>query len=170
VGALLRLGQMSQPNLSVSVYQLRIALLRTSPHIWRRVLVPGHFTLAQLHQILRALFGWSETHPHRFLIRAKSFNGDQLGTSAETTAARSSDFQFYLRERFLYEYRYDLRAALWRHEIRIEKTLSLQEQWPYHDASPGPALRRRSRSPARKSSVTCRICSRLVISFTTWRR
>lgn len=122
---------MSQPNLSVSVYQLRIALLRTSPHIWRRVLVPGHFTLAQLHQILRALFGWSETHPHRFLIRAKSFNGDQLGTSAETTAARSSDFQFYLRERFLYEYRYDLRAALWRHEIRIEKTLSLQEQWPY---------------------------------------
>jgi hypothetical protein len=36
-----------------------------------------------------------------------------------------------VRERFLYEYRYDLRAALWRHEIRIEKTLSLQEQWPY---------------------------------------
>jgi len=61
---------MSQPNLSVSVYQLRIALLRTSPHIWRRVLVPGQFTLAQLHQILRALFGWSETQPHRFLIRA----------------------------------------------------------------------------------------------------
>jgi hypothetical protein len=84
---------MSQLNLSVSVYQLRIALLRTSPHIWRRVLVPGHVTLAQLHQILRALFGWSETHPHRFIIRAKSFNGDQLGRSDETTAARLSDIQ-----------------------------------------------------------------------------
>ena len=96
---------MSQPDVSVSVYQLRIALLRTSPHIWRRVLVPGHFTLTQLHQILRALFSWSETHPHRFLIRAKSFNGDQLGTSDETTPARLSDFQFYVRERFLYEHR-----------------------------------------------------------------
>jgi hypothetical protein len=121
---------MSQPDVSVSVYQLRIALLRTSPHIWRRVLVPGHFILTQLHQILRALFGWSETHPHRFLIRAKSFNGDQLGTSDETTPARLSDFQFYVRERFLYEHRYDLRAALWRHEIRMEKMLTHQEQWP----------------------------------------
>jgi Plasmid pRiA4b ORF-3-like protein len=131
MGALLGLGQMSQPNLSVSVYQLRIALLRTSPHIWRRVLVPGQFTLAQLHQTLRALFGWSETHPHRFLIRAKSFSGDPLDRSDGATAARLSDFQFYLRERFLYEYRYDLRVALWRHEIRVEKMLTLQEQWPH---------------------------------------
>jgi hypothetical protein len=88
VGALLGLGQMNQPDLSVSVDQLRIALLRASPHIWRRVLVPGHFTLTQLHRILRALFSWSETHPHRFLIRAKSFNGDHMPATEGTELTR----------------------------------------------------------------------------------
>jgi hypothetical protein len=122
---------MTQTNLSFSVYQLRIALLRTSPHVWRRVLVPGNFNLAQLHQILRALFGWSEAHPHRFLIRAKSFTVYQTGACDGAGPMLLSDFQFYVRERFFYDHRFDLQTPVWRHEIRVEKTLSIQEGWSY---------------------------------------
>ena len=44
---------MSQVNLSVTAYQVRILLRRTSPHVWRRIVIPGHFTLSQLHQTIR---------------------------------------------------------------------------------------------------------------------
>ena len=40
-------------NLSVTAYQVRILLRRTSPHVWRRIVIPGHFTLSQLHQTIR---------------------------------------------------------------------------------------------------------------------
>jgi hypothetical protein len=87
--------------------------------------------LAQLHRILRALFGWSEDHRHRFLIRGKSFTADQIGEGDGTGPMPLADFQFYVRERFLYDYRFDLQSPVWRHEIRVEKTLPVQEAWQY---------------------------------------
>lgn len=122
---------MSQENLSLNNYQLRIALLRTSPHVWRRVLVPCDWTLPQLQQTIRALFGWSDTHPAHFLIRGKTFPADQTGACASTPPIRLSEFQFYARERFLYNYRFELQTPVWRHEIRVEKILPVQEKWDY---------------------------------------
>src|ERR1035438_7719913 len=106
---------MSQENLSLSSYQFRIALRRTSPHVWRRVL------LLQLHEAIRALFGWSDAYPHQFLIRGKSFRPNLTDPGKEAGAIPLSAFQFYLRERFFYDYRFDLQTPVWRHEIRVEK-------------------------------------------------
>jgi len=50
------------------VYQLRIDLEGTRPPIWRRVLVPGHFTLAHLHGIIQAVMGWEGYHMHEFSV------------------------------------------------------------------------------------------------------
>lgn len=122
---------MNQENLSFSVYQLRIALGRTSPHVWRRVWVPVNYSLDELHQLLRALFGWSQLHPHRFLIRGQSFTADQTGECVGALPRHLSDFQFYLRERFLYDYRFDLQIPVWRHEIRVEKALPRREGWQH---------------------------------------
>lgn len=36
------------------------------PVIWRRVLVPTHFTLAGLHRVIQAAFDWEDYHLHRF--------------------------------------------------------------------------------------------------------
>jgi hypothetical protein len=33
------------------IYQVKVALLETDPAIWRRILVPGNVTLAQLATI-----------------------------------------------------------------------------------------------------------------------
>jgi hypothetical protein len=121
---------MSQENLSLSGYQFRIALRRTSPHVWRRVLLPCHGTLLQLHRTIRALFGWSDAYPHQFLIRGKSFQAKLADDGNETGAILLSDFQFYLRERFFYDYRFDLQTPVWRHEIRVEKITLVQEKGP----------------------------------------
>jgi hypothetical protein len=114
---------MSQANLSASSYQLRILLCRTSPHVWRRVVIPSHFTLTQLHQTICLLLGWSNAHPSHFVIRGKSFAADP---TAAVDSPPLSEFQFYARERFLYHYRFELQTPVWRHEIRVEKTASYQ--------------------------------------------
>src|ERR1035437_64275 len=76
-------GGMSQSDQQVNAYQLRIVLRRTSPHIWRRVVVRSDSSLSQLHQVVQTLFGWADSRPHRFVLRGRS-----LGVAA--TAAASS--------------------------------------------------------------------------------
>src|SRR5919106_4259961 len=55
-----------------SIYQLRVVLLGISPIIWRRLLVRGDSTIADLHHTLQITFGWSDDHLH--LSIAKSPN------------------------------------------------------------------------------------------------
>jgi len=56
-----------------SIYQLRAVLLGISPIIWRRLLVRGDSTIADLHVTLQTAFGWSDDHLHRFLIHGKQY-------------------------------------------------------------------------------------------------
>ncbi len=51
------------------IYQLRIALTRIKPPIWRRVQVPGEITLAQLHQVIQTAMGWQDYHMHEFAVK-----------------------------------------------------------------------------------------------------
>jgi pRiA4b ORF-3-like protein len=48
--------------------QLRIALRGIKPPIWRRVLVPDHLQLAQLHRVFQGAMGWTNSHLHEFEI------------------------------------------------------------------------------------------------------
>ena len=50
---------MNQYRAHPDIYQLRIVLRGISPLIWRRLLVRGDTTLAQLHLMLQILFDWS---------------------------------------------------------------------------------------------------------------
>jgi len=42
------------------IYQLRAVLLGISPIIWRRLLIRGDSTIADLHDTLQITFGWSD--------------------------------------------------------------------------------------------------------------
>ncbi|WP_454743556.1 IS1096 element passenger TnpR family protein [Cupriavidus necator] len=50
----------SDPGLATSVLQLRIALRGLSPPVWRRVLVPEHLTLTELHNVSQVVMGWAD--------------------------------------------------------------------------------------------------------------
>ena len=126
---------MSQSDQQVNAHRLRIVLRRTSPHIWRRVVVRSDSTLGQLHQTVQVLFGWADSRPHRFVLRGRS-----LGASA--TAAISSwpapdvplsEFKLLVKERFFYDYGFDgVNVPVWRHDIRFEATLVAdRERLPY---------------------------------------
>ncbi len=53
------------------IYQLWVILKDISPLIWRRLLVPGDYSIADLHYILQIAFDWDNVHLHRFEIYGK---------------------------------------------------------------------------------------------------
>lgn len=105
------------------VYQLHILLLKISPAIWRRVLVPSDQSLVDLHHILQIVMGWDDTHLHRFLIHGKTHGISREGGlcfRSNPKQIRLSDLHLRLKERFLYEYDFE---AFWQHQIRLENIL-----------------------------------------------
>ena len=62
---------MSSLEDSPHIVQLRVPLLRLSPMIWRRVLVPESVTLRELHLILQVGMGWGGIHLSYFDIHAE---------------------------------------------------------------------------------------------------
>jgi tetratricopeptide (TPR) repeat protein len=61
-------GATSRRTLPDTAYQLRIELTGLRPPIWRRVLVAGDTTLAELHQIIQAVMDWGDSHLHEFSV------------------------------------------------------------------------------------------------------
>lgn len=55
----------SQPGI---VYQLKIMLQRSSPPIWRRVLVAPGTRHDELHGIIQTAFGWWDSRLHEFRV------------------------------------------------------------------------------------------------------
>ena len=55
------------------VYQIKVALLKTEPSIWRRFLVPSSVTLHRLHLILKDVMGWSNYHLYSFQIGRQEY-------------------------------------------------------------------------------------------------
>jgi hypothetical protein len=55
------------------IYQIKVTLFRTSPPIWRRLLVPSDITLSALHDLLQLAMGWTDSHLHEFLFRGQCY-------------------------------------------------------------------------------------------------
>src|ERR1043165_1492906 len=65
-------------DLGLPIYELEIELLRIEPRIWRRVLVPGTITLAQLHHVIQIAMGWTNSHLHEFIVGADSYSDPEF--------------------------------------------------------------------------------------------
>lgn len=110
-------------RLTPIVYQLKVVLRGISPMIWRRFLVHGDSTIADLHYLLQIAFGWSDTHLHRFRIHGREYGIARSGGLAfpdDPHHVRLTDLTLRPREHFVYEYDFHDR---WQHDIRVEQIL-----------------------------------------------
>jgi hypothetical protein len=99
--------------------------------IWRRLLVHGGSTIADLHYTVQIAMGWTDTHLHRFRIHGKDYGVAHPGGmlfADDPARVRLTDFAFRPREHFLYEYDF---GDLWEHEIRVEQILEPNSKWSY---------------------------------------
>ncbi|MBV9172110.1 MAG: plasmid pRiA4b ORF-3 family protein [Chloroflexi bacterium] len=102
------------------VYQLRVALRGISPLIWRRLLVRGDSTIAELHRTLQVAFGWSDEHLHRFVIHGREHGAESL---VDRRHVHLAALGMRTGERFLYEYDF---TDGWQHDMRVEQILPLE--------------------------------------------
>ncbi|OJX14397.1 MAG: hypothetical protein BGO77_02795 [Caedibacter sp. 37-49] len=119
------------PDDTAGIYQLRIWLKGISPMIWRRLLVESNSTIADLHHTIQIAMGWDDDHLNQFFIRGKSYGVPHIGGIGFSDNAKQvylSDFQFRLKEKFIYEYNF---FDHWEHEIRFEKQLPVDRKKTY---------------------------------------
>ncbi|MGI8613116.1 MAG: plasmid pRiA4b ORF-3 family protein [Nocardioidaceae bacterium] len=50
------------------IFKLKFQLATIRPPVWRRVLVPGEIDLGELHAVIQAAFGWTNSHLLQFEI------------------------------------------------------------------------------------------------------
>jgi Plasmid pRiA4b ORF-3-like protein len=118
-----------------TVLQIKIALLGTKPPIWRRVLVPGEFTLAQLHDVVQTAMGWKDCHLHQFYIGKQRFgvpdpNERFLGGSLTLNEKKTRLANLLNKVGAKATYIYDLGDS-WEHTLTVEKILPAELDVPY---------------------------------------
>jgi hypothetical protein len=108
---------------SKRLYQLKITLKGVKPPIWRRVEVPGDFTLYELHAVIQAAMGWEGGHLHAFTIDGLEYGmpDDEWGMEVEDENAFTLD-RLHFAEKSRFRYQYDF-GDDWVHEILVEKIL-----------------------------------------------
>lgn len=116
-------------KVSTQVFRLHISLSGTLPIVWRRVLVPGHFTLVALHSIIQHTMGWQMSHLYDFQIGKSRFSEpDEYDTHPIKSV--STSIESALKEIKTFAYNYDFGDS-WQHEIKVEEVESPEEVFRY---------------------------------------
>ena len=74
----------------IEIYQLRVVLCETSPHIWRRFLMRSDSSIVDLHHTIQIAFGWNGRRAFAFEVQ-----GHRQGVRLEADARemRLADFR-----------------------------------------------------------------------------
>ncbi|MCY7402467.1 MAG: plasmid pRiA4b ORF-3 family protein [Nocardioides sp.] len=130
-----------EPRLAPSVparYLVCVDLLvDAEPTIWRRAELAGDLVLADLHEVLQTVMGWTDSHLHQFLIGPERDHGvrpfltdfaeEQGDDGIHERGVRLDQVLAEVGDVLLYDYDF---GDGWEHEIRVE------EVRPYDAAAP----------------------------------
>jgi len=117
------------------IFQLRIAVADVAPPVWRRVLVPGGYTLDRLHRVLQYALGWRDRHLHVFEIEGVQYGvpdpdelldvRDELDARVDAVLAKGS------RLRYTYDF-----GDWWEHQVLVEDVVPAvpDERYPLVEA------------------------------------
>lgn len=114
-----------------SAYQLRVVVAGISPLIWRRLLVPAHTTIAELHAVLQLAFGWGGQHLHRFVIHGCQYGISYvggIGFGDDPHRVHLADLGLRRAERFTYHYDF---TDDWRLDLRVEQIVTVEADGGY---------------------------------------
>lgn len=106
-----------------TLYRLKVTLTEIEPPIWRRLVVPGGFSLFKLHEILQVAMGWTNSHLHQFVLGDTSYGipDDEFEGAHPIRDERDYTLAKVLPKkgrRIVYEY--DM-GDCWQHEVVVEE-------------------------------------------------
>lgn len=107
-------------------YRLLLSVSFSDPLIWRRLLVPGTLTLADLHRIIQISLDWCDSDAHRFLVgkifyQPRPLTAGQEGAIGYDEAAASLH-QLEEGMQFIFTYLYDGGQG-WEIELTLEEVV-----------------------------------------------
>lgn len=114
------------------VYQLKIALERASPPIWRSVVVPGDLSLCFLHSVIQSVMKWDGDHMRVFRVGGLDV-GDLEYAEGECDLIDEFDVTVAdaaMASKGKFRYVYDF-GDNWMHHITVEKTFPHQDGVTY---------------------------------------
>ncbi|HOV38400.1 MAG TPA: plasmid pRiA4b ORF-3 family protein [Spirochaetales bacterium] len=118
------------------IYILKVQLQYIRPPIWRRIQVPGWYTLEDLHAVIQVAMGWSNYHLHEFEIDGKEYGPEDREFYDNTIPEQSVTLDsLKLEPRKRIRYMYDFGDG-WAHTLMVEKVLSLDEVPPERQSKP----------------------------------
>lgn len=105
-----------------SIVSLKITLKGAKPPIWRRILVHGSMTLAELSEAILTSMGWVGGHLHAFDLDGRQY-GDPATTDdvADETRLNLNGVLKSGIKRFDYDYDF---GDGWEHVVAVEKTFA----------------------------------------------
>ena len=79
------------------IFQLKITLDGVTPPVWRRVLVPGGYTLDRVHRVIQYAMGWQNYHLHSFEIDGVQYVVFSVTLKADLSQALPLRLEWYHR-------------------------------------------------------------------------
>lgn len=107
-------------------YEFKITLRGSKPPIWRRFVVPGHFFMDELHDVIQTVMGWDCEHLHVF-----RFGKREIGPAEEAGLDGMEDetdvlISDCLKKGMKFEYIYDF-GDNWVHDCVVEATRKIDK-------------------------------------------
>jgi pRiA4b ORF-3-like protein len=128
--ALTEFAASGAPRSVDQVIQIKVALARCRPPIWRRVLVPAATTLGGLHRVIQILYGWDGDHLHDFAVGDRRYSDPFFGLEEVTDEEELRVPEAFQAGAKKIVYTYDFGAG-WQHEITLEERHERQPGQPY---------------------------------------
>ncbi|MBN1316452.1 MAG: plasmid pRiA4b ORF-3 family protein [Anaerolineales bacterium] len=107
----------------IPIYQIKITLDGIRPPIWRRIQVPGNFTLSKLHDVIQIIMGWYDCHLHHFIISDRYYGNPEYDEYGDLETIPEGEFKLNKvipGEGFRFKYVYDF-GDDWEHTMVVEK-------------------------------------------------
>ena len=101
------------------VLQLKVLLRGIEPQIWRRLKVPGSYSLAELHHVLQVAIGWENYHLHQFTVGGVEYTESHPENAPEAKDEREFKLSSLARKGRKFTYEYDF-GDEWVHDIVVE--------------------------------------------------
>jgi hypothetical protein len=105
-----------------TTHQLTVTLDEVQPPIWRRLLVPSHYTLSQVQRVLLTAMGWSGGHLGAFRVGGVFYqepDEDWPDNAEDPASVRLVDL-VGPGEVFVFEYDF---GDGWEHQVVVEEVL-----------------------------------------------
>jgi hypothetical protein len=108
------------------LWQVTITIADIEPPIWRRLLLPENLNFAQLHEVIQAAFGWTDSHLHQFIVGGLVVGAPEFDEGGCNHHRTFNASEVFLRDLVLYHldeakilYEYDF-GDCWRHWITFD--------------------------------------------------